>query len=135
MLLLLCIMAMQGYAQQRPKPKTVVEITDEEKVFTKVDPEASTDTQKWEEHMRKRIVLPDSVIQKIPQGSYVAMVSFIIDKLGNAYDFKLHSDPGYGLGKIALRAVKSYTGEWKPAVQCGRLVNAYVKRPVKFVIQ
>lgn len=140
-LLAFCLMAIESYAQQKPvtkpkaNPKPVIKEVKNDNIFTKVEVDANTDLQKWQQHLKKATQLPDSILQKIPAGEYTAMVQFIVDKYGNMTEIKLESDPGYGLGKIALHVIRSYKGEWRPANQCGRSVNAYRKQPVKFVVE
>jgi len=107
---------------------------EEEKIFQKVELEAHTDVKKWNEHITKNSMIPDSVSKNIPAGTYKVLVQFIVDKHGNIGQVKAKDNPGYGLGEKAENVLKSYKGEWKPASQCGRLVNTYKVQPVVFVI-
>ena len=107
---------------------------DEDKVFTKVNIEAHTNEKAWASHINKYTQLPDSVSKNIPAGTYKVSVQFVIDVHGNIGQIKALDDPGYGLAKIALNAVSSYEGEWKPANQCGRNVKAYRKQLIVFIV-
>jgi len=107
---------------------------DEDKVFTKVNIEAYTNEKAWASHINKYTQLPDSALKSISPGTYKVNVQFIIDVHGNIRQIKALNDPGYGLAKRAISAVSSYKGEWKPANQCGRNVNAYRKETIVFIV-
>ena len=107
---------------------------EEENIFTKVTIEASTNHKAWADHVRKCTQLPDSILKDIPPGTYTVRVQFIVDKHGYIGQVKAKNDPGYGLAKRAERIILTYKGEWQPANQCGRNVNAYKEQPVTFII-
>src|SRR6185503_12011392 len=107
---------------------------DEPNIFTKVEIEANTNPKAWAEHVRKNTQLPDSVLKDIPPGTYKVIVQFIVDKHGNIGQVKAKNDPGYGLAKRAERIISTYKGDWQPATQCGRMVNAYKQQPITFII-
>ena len=115
-------------------PFTVLKAQDENKVFERVEQNANTNQKTWNEHISKKTQLPDSIIKDIPVGIYKVNVQFIVDVHGNMGQIKALNDPGYGLTKRALNAVSSYKGEWKPANQCGRNVNAYRKQSIVFIV-
>ena len=115
-------------------PFTFLKAQDENKVFEKIEINAHTDQKAWAEHVSKKTQLPDSVLKDIPAGTYKVNVQFIIDVHGNIRQIKALNDPGYGLAKRAINAVSSYKGEWKPANQCGRNVNAYRKETIVFIV-
>jgi protein TonB len=118
-------------AQQVVKNKKV---EDKYQVFEKVSNEAGTNEKTWADHIKRKTQLPDSIKKDIPSGTYKVTVQFIIDKHGSIGQIKALNDPGFGLAQRAENAVSSYKGEWKPAVQCGREVNAYRKQQIVFVI-
>ena len=109
-------------------------INAQNKVFEKVEVEATTNQKLWNEHMARYSQLPDSVLKNIPPGTYLVSVQFIIDIHGSLGQIETQNDPGYGLAKRAMKAVETYKGEWKPANQCGRNVKAYRKQEFTFVI-
>ena len=115
-------------------PFTFLNAQDENKIFEKIEVEATTNQKAWVEHISKKTQLPDSVIKDIPAGSYKVNVQFIIDVHGIIGQIKALNDPGYGLAKRAMYAVSSYKGEWTPANQCGRNVKAYRKQQVVFIV-
>lgn len=107
---------------------------DDNMIFTKTEIEAGTNPRALAEHIRKNILLPDSVLKTIPAGAYKIYVEFIIDVHGNISQVKAKNDPGFGLAERAENILRSYKGEWKPASQCGRLVKSYKTQPVVFII-
>ena len=113
---------------------TALNAQEDEKVFEKIEVNATTDQKKWNDHINIKTQLPDSAIKDIPPGTYKVNVQFIVDVHGNMGQIKALNDPGYGLTKRALNAVSSYKGEWKPANQCGRNVNAYRKQSIVFIV-
>ena len=115
-------------------PFTFLKAQDENKVFEKIEINAHTDQKAWAEHVSKKTQLPDSVLKDIPAGTYKVKVQFIVDVHGNMGQLKVLNDPGYGLAEKAINAVSSYKGEWKPANQCGRNVNAYRKEVIVFIV-
>jgi len=115
-------------------PFTFLKAQDENKIFEKIEINAHTNQRAWAEHISKKTQLPDSVLKDIPPGTYKINVQFIVDVHGNMGQIKALNDPGYGLTKRALNAVSSYKGEWKPANQCGRNVNAYRKQSIVFIV-
>ncbi len=98
---------------------------DEDKVFEKVEIIAGTNEKEWNMHIQRYSKLPDSIQQKIPEGTYKVNVEFVIDKFGSLGSVKAKNNPGYDLDKIAEKIIRAYKGKWRPASQCGRDVRAY----------
>ena len=113
---------------------TTLNAQEDEKIFEKIEVNATTDQKKWNEHINRKSQLPDSSLKNIPPGTYKVNVQFVIDVHGSLSQIKALNDPGYGLAKKALNAVSSYKGEWKPANQCGRNVHAYRKQSIVFIV-
>jgi len=107
---------------------------EDEKIFEKIEVNATTDQKKWNEHINRKSQLSDSILREIPPGTYKVNVQFVIDVHGNLSQIKALNDPGYELAKKALNAVSSYKGEWKPANQCGRNVKAYRTQSIVFIV-
>lgn len=114
--------------------KNIIETKKEENVFIKVEIESGPDARAWAEHISKNIQLPDSLSKTIPAGVYKISVRFVVDIHGNIGQVEAKNDPGYGLAARAVKIIKSYKGEWKPAIQCGRAVKSYKTQPVVFEI-
>jgi protein TonB len=115
-------------------PVIVLKAQDENKVFEKVEQNANTNQKTWNEHISKKTQLPDSVIKDIPAGTYKVNVQFVVDIHGNVGQIKAKNDPGYGLAKMAVNVISTYTGKWQPANQCGRNVKAYKEQPIIFIV-
>jgi|GEM_PF-1113365 hypothetical protein len=108
---------------------------EQDRVFTKVEINAGTDQQKWKQYLQKALVLPDSLKQKIPPGTYKVQLQFLIDQHGYIGQVKALRDPGFGLAERAVKILKNYTGSWQPATQCGRAVKSYQQQSLLFVIE
>ena len=114
--------------------KAVVEAPkeDENKVFTKVEIEASF-AGDWASFLKRNLNADVAVNAGAPPGQYTVIVQFIVDKEGNVSDVKALTNHGYGMEEEAMRAIKK-APKWNPAVQNGRQVKAYRKQPITFVV-
>ena len=57
-------------------------------------------------------------------------VSFVIEKDGSMTDIKVIKDPGYGLGKEAIRVLKSLKTKWSPGIINGKSVRTSYNLPI-----
>lgn len=57
-------------------------------------------------------------------------VSFVIEKDGSITDIMVKNDPGYGLGKEAIRVLKSLKTKWVPGVLNGKAVRTAYNLPI-----
>ncbi|WP_313808084.1 energy transducer TonB [Flavobacterium sp.] len=57
------------------------------------------------------------------------MLGFVVEKDGSLTDIRVLRDPGYGVGKIAEKVLRSMP-KWKPAVQNGRSVRSQFTLPI-----
>lgn len=114
--------------------KQVVEAPkeDENKVFTKVEIEASF-AGDWSSFLKRNLNPDVAVSGGAPPGTYQVIVQFIVDKEGNVSDVKALSNHGYGMEEEAMRVIKK-APKWTPAVQNGRQVKAYRKQPITFIV-
>jgi len=62
-------------------------------------------------------------------------VSFVVEKDGTLTDIKVLRDPGYGLGKEAIRVLKSVKTKWSPGIQNGKPVRASYNLPITINIK
>lgn len=62
-------------------------------------------------------------------------VSFVIEKDGSMSNIKVLRDPGYGMGKEAIRVLKSMKKKWQPGVQNGKNVRASFTLPITINIK
>ena len=62
--------------------------------------------------------------------SISVFVSFVIEKDGSMTDIKVLKDPGYGLGKEAIRVLKSIRTKWSPGILDGKPVRTAYNLPI-----
>ena len=63
-------------------------------------------------------------------GSIRIFVSFVIEKDGSMTDIQVKKDPGYGLGKEAIRVLKSLKTKWSPGMIDGKAVRTAYNLPI-----
>ncbi|HET9432867.1 MAG TPA: energy transducer TonB, partial [Chitinophagaceae bacterium] len=68
-----------------------------------------------------------------PEGTYMVIVQFVVDKEGHITDIKPLTKFGFGMEEEVIRIMKK-SPRWVPASQFGRNVNAYRKQPVTFAV-
>ncbi len=106
---------------------------DENKVFTKVEIEASF-VGDWTKFLQRNLNGDVAVNNGAPPGTYQVVIQFIVDKAGNVSNVQPLTKLGYGLEDEAMRVIKK-APKWNPAVQNGRQVKAYRKQPITFLVQ
>ncbi|MGO4772372.1 energy transducer TonB [Flavobacterium sp. W22_SRS_FK3] len=57
-------------------------------------------------------------------------VSFVIEKDGTMTDITVKNDPGYGLGREAVRVLKSLKTKWTPGILDGKAVRTAYNLPI-----
>ena len=57
-------------------------------------------------------------------------VSFVIEKDGSITDIMVKNDPGYGVGKEAIRVLKSLKTKWSPGFLNGKAVRTAYNLPI-----
>ncbi|WP_291284969.1 energy transducer TonB [Flavobacterium sp.] len=57
-------------------------------------------------------------------------VSFVIEKDGSITDIMVKNDPGYGIGKEAIRVLKSLKTKWSPGILNGNPVRTAYNLPI-----
>ena len=114
-------------------PKVVAE--DEDKVFTKVEIEASFPGGDggWARYVKKAI---EGNIDELTDAgqSGTCRVRFIVSKDGTVSNVEALTMKGSKLAEVAENAIRKGP-KWTPAQQNGRHVNAYREQPVTFTIQ
>ena len=114
-------------------PKVVA--AEEDKVFTKVEIEASFPggDAGWSRYVKKEI---ESHIDELTEAgqSGQCRVRFIVSKDGTVSDVVALTMKGSKLAEVAENAIRKGP-KWTPAQQNGRHVNAYREQPVTFTIQ
>ena len=115
---------------EAPKP-----VIDENKIFEKVEIEASVNMAQWRRHLENQLQLyiEDAANQGMAPGQYTVQVRFLVERDGSITDVRAMNDPGYGLSKGAVDVVKRGP-KWSPGEQNGRKVRSYHTQPITFVI-
>ncbi len=108
---------------------------DEDKVFTKVEIEASFPGGEgaWTRYVTKAIQGNIDELQDAGE-SGTCRVRFIVDKEGNVSDVEALTMKGSKLAEVAVNAIRKGP-KWTPAQQNGRQVKAFREQPVTFQIQ
>lgn len=57
-------------------------------------------------------------------------VSFVIERDGSITDIVVKNDPGYGMGKEAIRVLKALKTKWEPGVLNGKTVRTAYNLPI-----
>lgn len=81
--------------------------------------------------LARSIIYPEQAKDSEIQGQ--VMLSFIVDKQGNAIDAKVETGIGYGCDEAALTAFNKQKG-WMPATYQGKPVKMRMRLPVKFAL-
>ncbi len=105
----------------------------EPEIFTKVEIDAAYPGN-WNAFIKRNLDGKVGISNNAPHGSYTTTVQFIVDREGNVTEVKtIGKKAGYGMDEEAVRVIKK-SGKWKPAIQNGREVVAYLKVPVAFIV-
>jgi protein TonB len=110
-------------------------VEDEDKVFTKVEIEASFPGGEgaWTRYVTKAI---QSNIDELTDAgeSGQCRVRFIVDKGGNVSEVEALTMKGTKLAEVAVNAIRKGP-KWTPAQQNGRFVKAFREQPIQFKIE
>lgn len=105
------------------------------KTFTKIEIEPSFPggDSAWNRYLGKNLHYPDDAINYGVSGT--VWVQFIVNTDSTIEDVHAISGPtNGGLPEEAVRVIKK-SGKWVPGIQNGYWERAYVKRPIKFVLE
>lgn len=105
-------------------------------IYEKVEVEAMFPggPKAWENFLRRNLNANVPVDKGAPAGRYTIYVQFIVDENGNVSELKPITSHGFGMEKEAIRVLKKAT-KWVPANDKGKVVAAYRKQPITFVIE
>ena len=106
-----------------------------EGIFKRVEIAAKVNATEWKRHLEKNLIpIIESAAKKgIKPGAYTINLRFLVEKDGSISEVKAMNDPGYGLGKGAVKVLKSGP-KWIPGEQNGKKVRSYHTQPITFVI-
>jgi protein TonB len=119
-----------GVAEVLTKPKE-----DKNKVFEKVEIQASVNIAKWRQHLEQNLVgyINDAANAGMQSGTYNVTVRFLVERDGSINDVSALNDPGFGLAQGATQVIKSGP-KWNPGEQNGIKVRSYHTQQITFVI-
>ncbi|MFT3912459.1 MAG: N-acetylmuramoyl-L-alanine amidase [Ferruginibacter sp.] len=104
-------------------------------VFMKVEqePEFPGGKDAWQEYLRKNLDPKIPINEGWKPGTYRIVVNFIVDREGNVSNV---SSDDFINTKTALSCIKLIQNgpKWIPAKQNGKIVKAYRKQPITFVV-
>lgn len=103
--------------------------------FEKADTEASFpgDVKKWRLYLEKTLNPNVPVENGAPNGIYIIVIQFIVDKNGNIFDIKALTNNGFGMEAEAMRVIKKGP-KWVPAMKDERVVKSYHKQAFTFIV-
>ena len=61
-------------------------------------------------------------------------VSFVVEIDGSMSSIQVENDPGFGLGKEAIRVLKSLKTKWEPGQKDGQKVRTFYKLPISVMM-
>ncbi|MEP7255887.1 MAG: energy transducer TonB [Ferruginibacter sp.] len=104
--------------------------------FTEVEVEATFPggDAAWKTFLVKNLKAAVPADNSAPIGKYSIMVQFVVGKDGAVSNIKALTNFGYGMEDEVVRIIEK-SGNWTPALQNGKAVNAYRKQPVTFVVE
>jgi protein TonB len=107
----------------------------ENKTFSRVEIEAEFPggLEGWKTYLMTNLNANVPVRKNAPSGTYRVIVRFIVSKDGNISGISSETHHGYGMEEEVIRIIQKGP-KWKPAVQGGKLVNAYRRHPVTFLV-
>ena len=110
-------------------------IKEKDSVFSRANKEAALagGDYAWRLFLQQNLNPLVAVDNRAPAGTYTLIVKFLVNTDGTLDDVKVEDDPGYGMGKEAIRVIKK-SGKWTPAIRYGRYIKAYRRQPIAFSI-
>lgn len=117
------------HSQTAPTPDTSL------RIFEKVEVEASFPggIPGWRSFLERNLNAMVPIDNGAPNGKYLVIVQFIVNKEGGISDIKPLTKEGYGMEQEVVRIMKK-SPSWTPAIMNGKPVNAYRKQPVTFMV-
>jgi protein TonB len=133
LLALLCCGKM-SFTQTLPPPPADADTVDN-KIFLRAEVEASYPggQQAWVNFLTKTLNSDVPADNSAPAGIFTVVARFIVSKAGTISEVISETYVGYGMDEEVIRTIK-LSGNWIPAMQNGRRVNAYRRQPVTFAV-
>ncbi len=94
-------------------------------------PEYPGGIQNFIKEVGRRYKTPESASDA---GVMKILVSFIVETDGSLSNIKVTRDPGFGLGREAIRVLQSMKTKWSPGIQKGQPVRTAYNLPISVVM-
>ena len=111
----------------------VVKHTEEEGPRVTVDLDAKFNGN-WRQYLERNLVPEVPVNNSAPAGRYSVEVKFVVDVEGHVSDIVALTKHGFGMEDEAVRVIRK-SAKWEPAVFEGRMVKAYRRQMITFVVE
>jgi hypothetical protein len=86
----------------------------------------------WSKFLTKTVNFSTGAENGATESKYTVTVSFTVNTDGSISNVAVDNDPGYGMGKEAIRVINR-SGSWIPAVQDGQKVRFRYKKNIPFI--
>ena len=87
----------------------------------------------WKSFLNKNINQKIPLTNGAPEGEYVVVVMFMIDKKGNIVQPFTTTKHGYGMEEEVVRVFKT-SPQWIPGKKNGELTDSYRKQSITFIV-
>jgi protein TonB len=87
----------------------------------------------WKQFLERNLVPDIPVNNGAPVGRYSVEVKFVVDVEGHVSDIVALTKHGFGMEDEAVRVIRK-SAKWEPAVFDGRMVKAYRRQLITFVV-
>lgn len=133
-LLIFCLFLCTNIHAQVPTSTDSVTINSND--FVRVETEASFPGGEpaWRTFLMKNLRTVVPIDNGAPIGKYTVEVQFVVGKDGAVSNIKALTNLGYGMEDEVVRVIEK-SGNWSPAIQNGKAVNAYRKQPITFLVE
>jgi len=111
----------------------VVKHTEDEGPRVNVDLDAKFNGN-WRQYLERNLVPEVPVNNSAPAGRYSVEVKFVVDVEGHVSDIGARTKHGFGMEEEAIRVIRK-SAKWEPAVFEGRMVKAYRRQMITFVVE
>jgi antitoxin component YwqK of YwqJK toxin-antitoxin module len=91
------------------------------------------DESRWRIFLQRNLNPNVAVKNGAPEGTYMVVAQFVVDKTGQVTEIKALTQFGFGMEDEVIRILRK-SPSWVPAIQFGRNVKAYRRQPVTFVV-
>jgi len=87
----------------------------------------------WKDYLAKELNATIAFENKAPEGEYVVLVSFTVDKAGTISNIQPMTKQGFGMEEESVRVIQK-SGKWTPATVYGKIIKSHRLQAVQFVV-